>query len=67
MSASLWSVGRSESSGAGSHLRQVRNCIERTGSEVVLSGVPSPKVLSKVSRSVRVGNVDRRGRRGGDR
>ena len=43
MSASLWSVGRSESSGAGSHLRHVRNCIDCTSSEVVLSGVPSSK------------------------
>ena len=40
VSASLWSVGRSESSGAGSHWRHVRNCIDCTSSEVVLSGVP---------------------------
>ena len=56
-----------QSSGAGSHWRQVRNCIACTSSEVVLSGVPSPTAQSKVSRSVRVGNADRRGRRGGDR
>ena len=53
-----------QSSGAGSHWRQVRNCIACISSEVVLSGVPSPKAQSKVSRSVRVGNADRRG---GDR
>ena len=43
MSASLWSVGRSESSGAGSHWRHARNCIDCTSSEIVLSGVPSSK------------------------
>ena len=50
-----------QSSGAGSHWRQVRNCIACTSSEAALSGVPSPKAQSEVSRSVRVGNADGRG------
>ena len=44
----------SQSSGAGLHWRQVRNCIAWTSSEVVLSGVPNPTAQSKVSRSVRI-------------
>ena len=63
--ASLWSVGRSESSGVGSHWRCVRKCKDCTSSEVVLSRVPSSKAQSKVSRSVRVGNARRRRRRRG--
>ena len=43
-----------QSSGAGLHWRQVRNCIVCNSSEVVLSGVPNPTAQSKVSRSVRI-------------
>ena len=57
MSASLWSVGRSESSGAGSHWRQVRNCIDCTSSGIVLSGEHRVPKLNRRSHGVLVSEM----------
>ena len=65
--ASLWSVGRSKSSGAGSHWRHVRNCIDCTSSEIVLSRARVAK-LNRRSRGVFVSEMPiEEERRGGDR